>query len=53
VEWDNLCREVQGLPIETEDDKVSWSLEPSGRFSSRSMYLSLSRGATVTCFKEV
>jgi hypothetical protein len=53
VDWENLCREVQGLLIEEENDEVSWSLEPSGRFSTRSMCLNLSRGAKVTCFKEV
>jgi hypothetical protein len=53
VEWDNLCREVQGLPTEESDDIVSWALEPSGQFSTNSMYLCLSRGASVTCFKEV
>jgi hypothetical protein len=53
VEWENLCREVPGLPVEDEDDAMSWTLEPSGRYLTRSMYLSLSRGATVTYFKEV
>jgi hypothetical protein len=42
VEWDNLCREVQGLPIEETEDIVTWALEPSGQFSTNSMYMCLS-----------
>jgi hypothetical protein len=53
VEWDNLCREVQGLPLGDHEDTISWSLEPLGVYSNRSMYLSLSQGATVTCFKDL
>jgi hypothetical protein len=53
VEWDNLCREVQGLPLGEEADVISWSLEDFGLYSTRSMYLVLSQGATVTCFKDV
>jgi hypothetical protein len=34
VEWDNLCREVQGLPVGEGADAISWSLEPSGVFST-------------------
>jgi hypothetical protein len=53
VEWDNLCREVQGLPVDAEEDVVSWSLEASGRYSTRSTYLALSQGASMTSFKDV
>jgi hypothetical protein len=53
VEWDNLCREVHALFPSTQEDIVTWSLEPSGRFTTNSTYLHLSRGATTTCFKEV
>jgi hypothetical protein len=53
VEWDNLCREVQGLPVGEGADAISRSLEPSGVFSTRSMYSALSQGASVTSFKEV
>jgi hypothetical protein len=53
VEWDNLCREVQGLPVEKDEDVVSWALEPSGQFSTNSIYMCLSQRATVTCFKEI
>jgi hypothetical protein len=53
VEWENLCREVQALPVSTRDDVISWSLEPSGSFSTRSMYLRLSHGAEIVLFKDV
>jgi hypothetical protein len=53
VEWDNLCREVQGLPLGEEVDAISWSLEASVLYSIRSMYLALSQGANVTRFKDV
>jgi hypothetical protein len=32
---------------------MSWSLEASGRYSTRSTYLALSQGANVTSFKDV
>jgi hypothetical protein len=53
VEWDNLCREVWGLPWELEEDVVSWALEPSGVFSTNSIYARLSQGMVITSFKEV
>jgi hypothetical protein len=53
VEWDGLCWEVQALPTFNLQDEVSWSLDPSGVFSSRSIYLGLTQGATITHFKEV
>jgi hypothetical protein len=53
VECDNLCMEIQVLPIEDQNDILSWSLEASGEFATRSVYLSLSQGAVVTHFKEV
>jgi hypothetical protein len=53
VEWDNLCREVQALPLELEDEVVSWALEPSDVFSTNSIYARLSQGAVITSFKEV
>lgn len=41
------------LPLSEEDDRVSWSLENSRKFSTSSLYLSLTHGAAVTCFKKV
>ncbi|XP_051221392.1 uncharacterized protein [Lolium perenne] len=53
VEWDNLCREVQGLPLSTDDDEVSWALEPSGIYSTSSVYARLAQGAATASFKDV
>jgi hypothetical protein len=53
VEWDNLCHEVQGLPVEEEADVVPSSLDSSGRYSTSSMYMCLLQGATITLFRDV
>ncbi|XP_071680548.1 uncharacterized protein [Lolium perenne] len=53
VEWDNLCREVQGLPTDHTEDEVSWALEPSGAFSTSSVYVRLAQGAAIASFKDV
>ena len=53
VEWDNLTREIQNSPLSLDKDSVSWCLEASGSFTTRSIYLRLSQGAAVTHFKEV
>jgi hypothetical protein len=38
------------LPASEEDDHISWSLEPSGVYSTNSMYLKLSQVVAVTHF---
>jgi hypothetical protein len=53
VEWENLCRIFDLHPIHTDEDQVTWALEPSGVYSTHSMYLRMSQGASVTYFKEV
>jgi hypothetical protein len=53
VEWDNLCREFDLCTFSDKDDEISWSLEASGCYSTRSMYLRLSQGAVITHFKDV
>jgi hypothetical protein len=53
VEWENLCRIFDIHLVHTDEDQVFWALEPSGMYSTHSMYLRVSQGATVTCFKEV
>jgi hypothetical protein len=53
VECDNMCREIQALPIGNHNDEVSWPLEASRVFSTRSVYLSLSYEAAITHFIEV
>jgi hypothetical protein len=53
VEWDNLCRIFDLSPVSEGDDVVRWALEQSGEYSTGSMYSKLSRGGTVTHFKEI
>jgi hypothetical protein len=53
VERDNLTRELSFSQAGEDDDVVSWSLEASGGFSVRSLYLHPSQGAAETHFKEV
>jgi hypothetical protein len=53
VEWDNLCREIHDLPTDDQHDVVSWSLEPSGMFSAKSVYYGLTQGASVSHFRDV
>jgi hypothetical protein len=53
VEWENLCRIFDLHPFSEGEDEVSWALEPSGAFSTRSIYGCLSQGAVVTHFREV
>jgi hypothetical protein len=53
VEWENLCRIFDLHPFSEGEDEVSWALEPSGAFSTRSIYGCLSQGAVVTHFRDV
>jgi hypothetical protein len=45
--WSQLVLVLDGVRFDEEQDKVSWSLEPSGFFSTRSMYKALSAGPQV------
>jgi hypothetical protein len=38
---------IENTQLYTGADKISWTLNPSGEYSVRSMYLALSRGASV------
>jgi hypothetical protein len=53
VEWDNLCRIFDLHPFNPGNDKVTWGLENSGEFTTKSIYYRLSLGAAVTHFSEV
>jgi hypothetical protein len=45
AEWNNLCRIFFYLhPFRYGNDKVSWVLEVSREYSTRSIYLRLSQG---------
>jgi hypothetical protein len=53
AEWDQLIDLIEATQISTGPDKISWSLEPSGEYSVSSMYLALSRGASVVHFRDM
>jgi hypothetical protein len=52
-QWRELVQRVQDVELVPGRDKVSWHLEQSGKFSVKSMYASLSLGATVAHFKDM
>jgi hypothetical protein len=37
VEWDNLCRQIQALLEDPNEDGMHWALETSGEYSTRSI----------------
>jgi mannosylglycoprotein endo-beta-mannosidase len=43
-QWNELLVLVQDLRLQEVPDRVSWRLEPSGRFSTRSLYQALCNG---------
>jgi hypothetical protein len=43
-QWNELLVLVQDLRLQEVPDRVSWRLEPSGRFSTRSLYRALCNG---------
>lgn len=45
VEWDNLLRELHHVVLTEGRDEFTWTLEPSGRFSTKSLYLKLCEGS--------
>jgi hypothetical protein len=53
VEWENLCRIFDLNPVLEGEDEVRWALEPSGEYSTNSMYCKLSQGGAIAHFKEV
>jgi hypothetical protein len=46
-QWTQLVQILNGASFDSEQDKVSWRLEPSGSFSTRSMYKALCAGPPV------
>jgi hypothetical protein len=53
VEWDNLCRIFDLHPFSHGNDKVTWGLENSGEFTTKSIYCRLSLGAVVMHFSNI
>jgi hypothetical protein len=49
--WRELCSVVEELDLEDTSDRISWSLEPSGSFSSRSLYLAICKRPEVHLIK--
>ncbi|XP_051229964.1 uncharacterized protein [Lolium perenne] len=52
-DWQQLRGIIDQTILSQGQDGVSWSLEPSGCFSVRSMYLKLSQGASIAHFRDV
>jgi hypothetical protein len=51
--WAALLVELAASQPSEVPDSVSWALEPSGRFSTKSLYLKLVQGAAVAHAKDV
>jgi mannosylglycoprotein endo-beta-mannosidase len=51
--WDELLAELREVHISDSDDSVSWNLEPSGTFSTKSLYQRMIQGASVAHAKDV
>jgi hypothetical protein len=53
AEWDQVLEVIEHTQLVTGADKISWTLDPSGVYSVSSMYLALSRGASVLHFRDM
>lgn len=54
MEWDELLQSLSGVQLTTEYDTVRWMLEPSGRYTTRSLYRHLlNPGAVYTPMTEM
>jgi hypothetical protein len=51
--WAELLDELREVHISDSDDSVSWNLEPSGTFSTKSLYQRMIQGASVAHAKDV
>lgn len=50
VEWDNLLRDLTPVSLTKAREEFSWALDPSGCFSTKSLYLKLCEGAPMRHF---
>jgi hypothetical protein len=48
LQWQDLLDKLQELQLSKMPDRVSWRLESSGKFSTRSLYLALCNDPTLT-----
>jgi hypothetical protein len=53
ADWHLLRAIIEQTNLVPGQDRVSWSLEPTGCFSVRSMYLKLAQGASIAHFRDV
>jgi hypothetical protein len=53
ADWHLLRAIIDQTNLVQGQDRVSWSLEPTGCFSVRSMYLKLAQGASIAHFRDV
>jgi hypothetical protein len=52
-QWRELCALVDEVELEQGKDQISWHLENSGKFSTKSLYFKLSQGISVAQFKDM
>jgi hypothetical protein len=52
-EWHSLREIIENAVLSKGQDRISWKLEQSGKFSVNSMYRKLSAGASIAHFKDV
>ena len=53
IEWASLWREIADFSLTSDRDRIRWTLEPSGRFSVRSLYRKLCQGASRKHFSDI
>ena len=47
AEWNELQEELELIVFSEEDDTVIWALEPSGKFSTKSLYRFMTHSGNV------
>jgi hypothetical protein len=52
-DWEALVEVMDSTRLAEGNDRIGWSLEPSGTFSVNSMYAKLAEGASVAHFKDI
>jgi hypothetical protein len=52
-DWEALVEVMDSTQLGEGNDRIGWSLDPSGTFSVNSMYAKLDEGASVAHFKDI
>jgi hypothetical protein len=47
TEWSELCNIMSTVSLDDEEDSVSWALDKSGQFSTKSLYHAMKSGGTI------